>query len=319
MTQYLLSVWHDGEYAGPDHRGHADGVRPGRRVQRRAPGRRRVGVRRRPPPGVVATVVAVSGRRRLDDRRPVRRDQGADRRLLGHRGRRPRRRAGLGRASARSRARGPVEVRPFQGERPSSRRRDDPGVSADLPAGGRPLHRHPDPPPRRHRSRRGRGRRRRSPWPPSSGRRPGCRPTRAAGSRPPPATGPSTGCAGSRPATTATRTPQLLHDRATGPRRRPDRRARRRRRRRRRPAPPDLHCAATRRLAPDAGGAHPAAARRARDRRDRPRLPRARGDDGPAASCGPRARSATPTSPTGSRRAAELPDRLPPRAHRRST
>ena len=34
------------------------------------------------------------------------------------------------------------------------------------------------------------------------------------------------------------------------------------------------------------GGAHPAAARRARDARDRPRLPRARGDDGPAHRAG---------------------------------
>ena len=41
----------------------------------------------------------------------------------------------------------------------------------------------------------------------SAGRRPACRRTRAAGSSPPPATGPSTGSAGRRPATTATPRP----------------------------------------------------------------------------------------------------------------
>ncbi len=43
--------------------------------------------------------------------------------------------------------------------------------------------------------------------------------TPAAGSSPRPATGPSTGCAGSRPATTATPRPPLLHHRDEPPRR----------------------------------------------------------------------------------------------------
>ena len=43
-----------------------------------------------------ATVVDATGRRRHRHRRPLRRDQGADRRLLGHRGRRPRRRPRVG-------------------------------------------------------------------------------------------------------------------------------------------------------------------------------------------------------------------------------
>ena len=46
------------------------------------------------------------------------------------------------------------------------------------------------------------------------------------------------------------------------------------------------------------GRPHPATARRAADRRDRPRLPRARGDDGAAPGAGEEARSAPPTSPT---------------------
>ena len=57
-------------------------------------------------PASSATVVRAERRRRLDDRRSVRRDQGADGWLLGHPGRRPRRRARLGQ-QGRGRVRGP--------------------------------------------------------------------------------------------------------------------------------------------------------------------------------------------------------------------
>ena len=67
-------------------------------------------------PPATATVVRAPGRRGAHHRRPVRRDQGAARRLLGHQGRRPRRRPGAGRPRARRPAAAPVEVRPFQDE-----------------------------------------------------------------------------------------------------------------------------------------------------------------------------------------------------------
>ena len=78
----------------------------------------------------------------------------------------------------------------------------------------------------------------------------------------------------------------------------------------RRPAPPDLHVLPPGARAERAGGAHPATARRAADRRDRACLPRARGDDGAAPRAGqaedrrrqhpvPRARG-LPSCPSGS-------------------
>ena len=106
MTQYLLSVWHDDDLRGRLQSADAQRiVRPGRRLQRRAPGRRRLGVRRRSAPSRVGHRGPLDGRRGLDDRRPLRRVQGADGRLLGHRGRRPRRRPRLGRAGPRPPAR----------------------------------------------------------------------------------------------------------------------------------------------------------------------------------------------------------------------
>ena len=173
-----------------------------------------------------------------------------------------------------------------------------------------------DPHPRRHRPRRGCGRggvrHRRA----SGGRSPACRRTPAAGSRPPPATGPSTGCAGSRPAPTATSPPTDCTPTttiATTPWTTDEPGARRprrvRRRRRRRPAPPDVPVLPPRARRRRPGGAHAAAARRPRDARDRPRLPRARGDDRPADRAGqaqaarqprPLPRPAAPPScPTG--------------------
>ena len=97
----------------------------------------------------------------LIDRRAVRRDQGAARRLLGDRGRRPRRRAGLGRPRPRS----PAARRSRSGRSRTSRealRRTCPRPTADagragLPRGVRPGGRDPGPPLRRHRHRRGGG------------------------------------------------------------------------------------------------------------------------------------------------------------------
>ena len=63
-----------------------------------------------------ATTVDDTGDDADHHRRAVRGVQGVPRRLLGHRGRRPRRRAGAGRRRARRPAAGKVEVRPFQGE-----------------------------------------------------------------------------------------------------------------------------------------------------------------------------------------------------------
>ena len=135
-----------------------------------------------------------------------------------------------------------------------------------------------------------------------------CRRARPAGSSPPPATGRSTGCAARRPATDRHAQAALLHA---------ARRAGRGGTRARRPAAPDLHL-----LPPGArprrpGRADPAAARRPDDAGDRPRVPRARADDGPAARPGQGARSATPASRTGCPREAELPDRLRGGARRR--
>ena len=118
MTQYLLSVWHDDELRrrlqqprGPA-RCSPRSTRSTTSSRPPAPGCSAAGCSRRRS----ATVVRSTERRRLDDRRPLRRVQGADGRLLGHRGRRPRRRARLGPQGLRPPAKGPVEVRPFQGE-----------------------------------------------------------------------------------------------------------------------------------------------------------------------------------------------------------
>ena len=119
MPQYLLSVWHDD--AVRRHRLQlARGAAPrsprssafnaelekagawvfGAGLQSRVVGDRRAG-----PHG-----------RRLDDRRPLRRVQGADRRVLGARGAGPRRRARLAKRGASAACGGAVEVRPFQAE-----------------------------------------------------------------------------------------------------------------------------------------------------------------------------------------------------------
>ena len=71
-------------------------------------------------PASSATVVQGRERRRHHHRRPVRRDQGAARRLLGHRGRRPRRRAGAGPRRRRRPARAPSRSARSRTSRPSS-------------------------------------------------------------------------------------------------------------------------------------------------------------------------------------------------------
>ena len=81
------------------------------RDERGDEGRRRVGLRGRPAPADTATVVR-QRRRGADDRRPVRRGQGAPRRLHDHRGGGPRRGAGWAGTARAARPTLPIEVRP---------------------------------------------------------------------------------------------------------------------------------------------------------------------------------------------------------------
>ena len=305
MPQYLMSVWHDDEYEvdftharGPAPR------RPGRRVQRGARARRRLGVRRRPAARLVGHRPAPRRRPRVDDRRPLRRDQGADGRLLGHRGRRPRRRPRLGRARPPPPARARSSSAPCRSELTTSPpifRREvgrctatlirvlgDVDLAEDAVAEAFAIAAERWPvtgiaaEPRRldHHDR------------PQPGHRPA--PPGGHPHRPPPR----------RPPTPRTTTWNPTHD--------PDaRRPRRlRRRRRRRPAPADVPVLPPGARARRPGGAHAAAARRARDPRDRPRLPRARGDHGPAHRAGQAQAPRQPRRRTGSPAPAELPDRL---------
>ena len=105
MPQYLMSVWHDDDY---------ESTSPPEEMQRIVAQVGAFNEELSPPaPGCSAAgCTRLLGHRRarrrrrgVDDRRPLRRDQGADGRLLGHRGRRPRRRPRLGRARRRSPAR----------------------------------------------------------------------------------------------------------------------------------------------------------------------------------------------------------------------
>ena len=216
-----------------------------------------------------ATTVRVAGRQDADDRRPVRRDQGGHRRLLLLRGRRPRRRDRAGRADP-GRAHGRRRSRCARWWSGS-----DPRPGLPRRVGTRP--RCADRLPRRLRPRRGshaggvRHRRRAV----AARRRP--RQPRRLARRRPPATGPSTASAAT----------------ARWPRRRGCSRCPRRRRTTdgrddvsRRAARADLHLLPSGARDRGAGGAHAADARRPHHRRDRPRLPRARADDGPAARAG---------------------------------
>ena len=121
MTQYLLSVH-------PRRRG--SGLRRGRDIQQvfadvdafnqELKAERQLGLRRRSEPPTDATVVDATGRS-PGDRRPVRRDQGAARRVLGRRGPRPRRRPRdrpRGSAACMAARRGPARSSPSEHHEP---------------------------------------------------------------------------------------------------------------------------------------------------------------------------------------------------------
>ena len=160
-------------------------------------------------------------RRRRDDhdRRAVRRDQGAARRLLDHRGPRPRRRARRGRPRARppawARSRS-VRSRTSSGAsrrcRPSTPPSSN-GSSERSPVGSSPpwsVSSATSTSPKRWSRRRSWSRA-------SGGRRRAAAQPRAAGSPPPPATAPSTACAARPPAMTATPKPRCSTSSAEPP------------------------------------------------------------------------------------------------------
>ena len=230
-------------------------------------------------PPDTATVVRAAGRRGRHHRRPVRRDQGAARRLLGDRGPRPRRRARLvaarGSVACGAPGRGPAvpgRARGLDRRARRCRRPTSSGSSGESPAARSP------------------------PWSASSAtstspRRRSRRPSSIAAER-----WPADGRAAQPRRLDHHHGPQPAHrpaaprvaSRPRPPGRRPpgsrDRRPSQTeaRTRDRRPAAADLHL-----LPPGAGRRGPgradaAAARRAADPGDRPRLPGPRADDGPA-------------------------------------
>ena len=286
MKQYLLSIYQPDGDPPPPRDPRADHARRGRAERRRCKAAGAWVFTGGLHPPSTATVVRADGGDVLDDRRAVRRGQGAHRRVLDHQGAGPRRRARVGAQGCGRVATLPIEVRPFSTWPRAARARARArcracacarGDRARLPRGVRPRGGRPGPRLRRHRRRRGGGpgrlRRRRA----SGGRPPGCRRARPAGSSPPRATGRSTGCAARRPATPSSAQAALLHARdepdGGGPRAR-------------RPAAADLHLLPPGARPGRAGRAHAAAARRAHHGRDRARLPRAGADDGPAAGPG---------------------------------
>ncbi len=115
MKQYLLSIYQpDGDPPPPEV---LDAImRDLDALNQEMRGRRRVGLRRRAAPAEHGHRGAGPGRRRAHHRRPVRRGQGAHRRVHDHQGARPRRRARVGPQGSPGRPRLPIEVRPFQGE-----------------------------------------------------------------------------------------------------------------------------------------------------------------------------------------------------------
>ena len=156
-----------------------------------------------------ATTVDGTGRRGRDHRRALRRVEGADRRLLGRRGRRPRRRARAGRPRAPPPARARSRSAPSRTAEPEAA---DAVSTTDEIARVfrrrvRPGGRHPGPLLRRHRRRRGggpgrvHGGRRAL-----AGRRPAAQPRRLDHHHRH-ATGPSTACGGRASATTARPSP----------------------------------------------------------------------------------------------------------------
>ena len=197
MPQYLISVWHDDVIRPRLHHARRAAHRPeGRRGERRAHRHRHVGLRRRARPGVLGHRAPRARRRRLDDRRSVRGDQGADGRLLG-RSRPPtstKRSTWAARPPPPARARSRSDRSRVSGATTSTAvfRREagrctatlirilgDIDLAEDAVAEAFAIAAEQ--------------------WPVTASR-----PTPAAGSPPPPATAPSTGSAASRPAPTAT-------------------------------------------------------------------------------------------------------------------
>ena len=280
MTQYLLSVHMvEGEPMPAEDviaaRCTPTSTRSTRRSRRPAPGCSPAACIPPTPP----RSCEVQNGEVADHRRPVRRDQGAARRLLDHRGRRPGRRAGVGRQGhgrlpgARSRCALPGRA----GGVASVTRRGDRHGRAGLPRGVRPGGRDPDPPLRRHRRRRGGGPGRVRWSPPSAGRRRACRPTPAAW-----IVTTARNRAIDRFRRESSRYDRYVQAAPARAGRRGDRG---------RPVSDDrlrlIFTCCHPALAPrGAGRADAAAAGRAADPRDRPRLPRARGDHGPAAGAG---------------------------------
>ena len=279
MKQYLLSIYQpDGDSAARTGPGAGDAGR--RRAcddEMKAAGAWVFAGGLHPPS--TATVVRVQRRRRAHDRRPVRRGQGAHRRL--HRS--SRRPISTPRSSGARKARAGDHPADRGAAVPGRRRAlirgmtlSSRGDRTGLPRGVRPRGGRPGPRLRRHRRRRGGG-----PGRVHRGRaalavdraaaepggmdhhhrpQPGDRPVAPRGV----ARGPA------RPGRSAARA----------------RRAGRGGRRARRPAAPDLHLLPPGARRRRAGRADAAAARRAHHRGDRARLPGARADDGAAAGAG---------------------------------
>ena len=294
MTQYLLSVWHDADYtvdfSGDDaQRMFAQVARFNDELEAAGswvfggglePAHTATVVR---PTGDVTTGIDTT----LTDG-PYAETKEVHGRLLGHRGRRPRRCARLGPQGlhgVRRPGRGaplPGRVsRARSGRRVERSRRRRP----DLPRGVRARRRPPGPTVRRHLARRGgRAGRVRPRQRALAGRRRAAQPGRVDHHHRPQSS--------ARHRAARVDPHPALH--RCLPRHHPlprhghrrHRRVRQRRRDQRRPAPADLHVLPPGARARDAGGAHPAPARRAADRRDREGVPRARAHDGAAA--GPR-------------------------------
>ena len=102
MPQYLMSVWHDDDYdvdfSSPDAQRQVAQVSAVNAELEAAGAWVFGGGLSR---GVVGHRRPQQRRRGVDDRRPLRRDEGTDGRVLGHRSRRPRRRPRLGRQGRR--------------------------------------------------------------------------------------------------------------------------------------------------------------------------------------------------------------------------
>ena len=259
-----------------------------------------------------ARTIRVRGGKVVDHRRPVRRDQGAARRLLPDRGQGPERGDPGRRRGFRRPGIGSIEVRPIREleqllaatravseDRPSRAARDG---GRGLPRRVAPRPRHADPPARRLRPRRGGAARGLRAPRSSSGRATACRPIRAPGwSRP----------AASRRSTRMRRRARFDASLASSPsgsrptpaRRRPSGR----RGHRGRPAAADLHLLPPGAAAGRAGGADAARGLRPHHRGDRARLPHRARRRWRSASCAPRRRSATRASPTRCRRAPSCP------------